>query len=146
VIAVEAGNPHGITGLDDLAARTDGAGAALLVALADTTVPAGQYAQQALAAAGVALTPVTLEADVRAVLTKVALGEVDAGIVYATDITAAAGTVDAVRLGHPGAEAITARYFAVALDGRNERALAFVDALATADTQLVLSTWGFGAP
>lgn len=146
VIAVEAGNPHGITGLDDLAARTDEAGAALLVALADTTVPAGQYAQQALAAAGVALTPVTLEADVRAVLTKVALGEVDAGIVYATDITAAAGTVDAVPLGHPDAEAITANYLAVALDGSNERALAFVDALTNADTHIVLSTWGFGAP
>lgn len=146
VIAVEAGNPHGITGLDDLAARTDEAGAALLVALADTTVPAGQYAQQALAAAGVALTPVTLEADVRAVLTKVALGEVDAGVVYATDITAAAGTVDAVPLGHPDAESITARYLAVALDGSNERALTFVDALTNADTQVVLSTWGFGAP
>ena len=55
------------------------------VALCAEQVPCGAAAKKALDAAGVTLTPVTLEQDVKAALTKVKLGEVDAALVYRTD-------------------------------------------------------------
>jgi molybdate transport system substrate-binding protein len=90
VIAVPRGNPKGVRGLTDLA------GAGVKVALCAPQVPCGAAAQKALGAAGVKLTPVTLEQDVKGALSKVKLGEVDAALVYRTDARAAAGGVDGV--------------------------------------------------
>ncbi|WP_307827538.1 molybdate ABC transporter substrate-binding protein [Planomonospora sp. ID82291] len=84
-IAVPAGDPGRIGGLADLAdPRTK-------VALCAPQVPCGAAAAKALAAAGVKVTPVTLEQDVKATLTKLVLGEVDAALVYRTDVRAAKG-------------------------------------------------------
>ncbi|TDC57977.1 molybdate ABC transporter substrate-binding protein [Micromonospora sp. KC207] len=90
VIAVPKGNPRGVAGLADL--TRPGA----KVALCAEQVPCGAAARTALDAAGVPLTPVTLEPDVKGALAKVRLGEVDAALVYRTDVTAAAAEVDAV--------------------------------------------------
>lgn len=90
VIAVERGNPKGVGGLADLARP------GVTVALCAEQVPCGAAAKAALAAANVALTPVTLEQDVRAALSKVVLGEVDAALVYRTDIASAISTVEGV--------------------------------------------------
>jgi molybdate transport system substrate-binding protein len=89
-IAVEPGNPLGISGLASLA---DGG---LLVVVADSEVPAGAYAAEALQLAGVTVEPVSYESNVRAVAAKVALGEADAGIVYRTDIVADDARLDEV--------------------------------------------------
>ena len=101
-IAVAPGNPKHITGLRDLA-RSD-----LSVVLADPSVPAGSFAAEALARAGVHVAPRSLELDVKSVLRKVADGDADAGIVYATDVTAAGASVQGVAI--PAAQNVVAVY------------------------------------
>src|SRR2546426_11129915 len=100
-IAVATGNPKGIHGLADLARS------GLVVVLADPSVPAGKYAQQALAKAGVNVKPASLELQVTAVLSKVALGEADAGIVYVSDIVTS-GKVDGIAI--PASQNVIAEY------------------------------------
>jgi molybdate transport system substrate-binding protein len=90
VIAVPKGNPKGLKGLADLTKP------GLKVALCAEQVPCGAAAKKALDAAKVALTPVTLEQDVKAALSKVKLGEVDAALVYRTDAKASVSDVDGV--------------------------------------------------
>ncbi|GIJ47937.1 molybdate-binding protein [Virgisporangium aliadipatigenens] len=90
VIAVPKGNPKGVKGLADLTRP------GVKVALCAEQVPCGAAAEKALDAAAVSLTPVTLEQDVKAALSKVRLGEVDAALVYRTDARAASSDVDGV--------------------------------------------------
>src|SRR5207247_8538569 len=75
-IAVAAGNPKKVSTLADLARRD------VVLVIAAPSVPAGQYALQALAKAAVAADPVSQAIDVRAVLNKGVLGGRDAGAVY----------------------------------------------------------------
>jgi len=86
-IAVPPGNAGKVTGLADLA-RPE-----LKIALCAEQVPCGAAARTALHAAGVTAAPDTLEQDVKATLTKVVLGEVDAALVYRTDVKAAGDKV-----------------------------------------------------
>ena len=90
VIAVPKGNPKGIKGLSDLTKP------GVKVALCAEQVPCGAAAKKALDAAGVKLTPVTQEQDVKAALSKVKLGEVDAALVYRTDAKSASSDVDGI--------------------------------------------------
>jgi molybdate transport system substrate-binding protein len=90
VIAVKKGNPKAIKGLSDLTK------AGVKVAECAPQVPCGAAAAKALAAANVKLTPVTLEQDVKASLSKVTLGEVDAALVYRTDAAADTKDVDGI--------------------------------------------------
>ena len=80
-IIVAPGNPLGITGVADLA------DADIKTVICAPEVPCGNYANQIFTTAGVTVTPVSLEQNVRGVVTKVTAGEADAGIVYVTDVT-----------------------------------------------------------
>jgi molybdate transport system substrate-binding protein len=139
-MAVEPGNPLGITGLADLADPE------LLLVLPAEEVPAGRYARQALDAAGVAVTPVSLERDVRAARAKVELGEADAAIVYASDIAAADGRVDGVEL--PAEQNVPAAYpiARLAEASNTEVADAFVAFVLGEQGQTILAEYGFTAP
>jgi molybdate transport system substrate-binding protein len=91
-IVVEAGNPKHITGLSDLA-RSE-----LVVVLCAPVVPCGRYGTQALQKSDVRVRPASQETDVKAVLSKVALGEADAGLVYVTDVKATGAAVRGIEI------------------------------------------------
>ena len=139
-IVVEKGNPRGVEGLGDLAA------ADLKVVLAATEVPAGKYAAEVLAKAGVTVRPVSQEDNVKAVVTKVALGEADAGIVYRTDVAAGGGKVEGVEL--PEDQNVLATYpiATVKATKAQDQAQAFVDLVLSAEGQRVLEQHGFLPP
>ncbi|GAA4596782.1 molybdate transport system substrate-binding protein [Actinoplanes octamycinicus] len=140
VIATAKGNPKQITGLADLTRP------GLKVALCAPEVPCGAAAGTAVEAAGVELTPVTLEQDVKAALAKVKLGEVDAALVYRTDAAAAAAALDAVEFPE-SATAINEYPIAVLKGAANPAgAQEFVDYVRSADGLRVLTAAGFQAP
>jgi molybdate transport system substrate-binding protein len=135
-IVVAKGNPQGIHSLADLGRRD------LVIVLADPSVPAGKYAQQALAKAKVTVHPASLEQQVTGVLSKVGLGEADAGIVYVSDIVTS-GRVDGVTI--PDAQNVIADYpIAVLKAAKNQAgATAFVNFALSADGQAILKAAGF---
>src|SRR3712207_3821489 len=139
-IAVPAGNPAGVGGLADFA-RED-----LALAVCAPEVPCGAAAEDVFAAAGVTPRPDTLEEDVRAALTKVELGEVDAALVYTTDVTAAGDAVEG--LDFLEAEDAVNDYPITALaDAPNPgAAAAFVDLVRSEEGQQALADAGFRGP
>jgi molybdate transport system substrate-binding protein len=139
-IAVPPGNPKGLRALADLTRP------GVKAALCAKTVPCGAAAVKAEAAAHVAITPVTLETDVKSALTKVELGEVDAALVYRTDVKAAADKVQGVDFAE-AAEAVNT-YPIVALKGSADAATAdaFVAFVLSAQGRSVLSAAGFQNP
>ena len=139
-IVVGKGNPKGVKGLADLG-RSD-----LKVVLAAPEVPAGRYAEQALGAQHVRVRPVSLEDGVKAVVTKVSLGEADAGIAYVTDVTAGGDRVDGVEI--PRRQNVPAAYpIATVRSSRHAlQARAFVDLVRSPEGQRVLRSFGFAPP
>ncbi|MGW6534499.1 molybdate ABC transporter substrate-binding protein [Streptomyces sp. NPDC055051] len=140
VIATGEGNPFKVDDLKDLADTK------LKVVLAAPEVPAGKYSKQVLDKQGVAVKPVSQEPSVRAVLSKVELGEADAGLVYRTDAASAADKVDAVEI--PDGQNAIAQYPAATLkDSKNaEAAAAFVAWLSSPAGQKILQEAGFQKP
>jgi len=128
VIAVPAGNPLGIAAGSDLVTRR--------VAACDPAVPCGAAAATLLREWGA--TPITLDSDVKAVVGKVALGEVDAGLVYRTDVLAD----QRLTLIEPGRSARTT-YVALALSPEGERFARFMRSEAA---QRLLRRAGFQLP
>jgi len=135
-IAVPPGNPAGVTGLADFA-RED-----LLIGLCAPGVPCGDYGREALAKADVD----TEEPNVRALLTKIEVGELDAGIVYVTDVAAAGGTVDGIEI--PDDVNVFAEYpIAVLSDAPNPiGAAAFTTFVLSDRGGEILSGYGFDRP
>lgn len=139
-IAVPKDNPAKVDDLEDL---TD---PKVKVALCAEQVPCGAAARKALTAAGLTVKPVTLEQDVKAALTKVELGEVDAALVYRTDVLASRGKV--LGIAFPEADRAVNDYPIATLAGAPNAALArqFVDLVLSADGAAVLTRAGFLAP
>jgi molybdate transport system substrate-binding protein len=110
--------------------------------LADPSVPAGKYAQQALAKANVTVHPASLEPQVTAVLSKVALGEADAGIVYVSDVVTS-HKVQGVPI--PDSQNVVADYpIALLKNARhNSTADAFIAFVLAPDGQSILKAAGF---
>ncbi|MFI9358306.1 molybdate ABC transporter substrate-binding protein [Streptomyces lydicus] len=140
VIATGEGNPKKITGLKDLADSK------LKVVLAASEVPVGRYGKQVLDAQKIKVKPVSQEPNVRAVLSKVELGEADAGLVYRTDAATAPKKVDAVDI--PDAQNAVASYPAATLKTSKNAAAAaaFVKWLSTPEAQKILQGAGFQKP
>jgi len=139
-IAVPAGNDAGVTGLDDFA-NPD-----LLIGLCAEEVPCGEFGREALANAGVTPSIDTNEPDVRSLLTKVEAGDLDAGIVYMTDVLAAGDTVEGIDI--PADENVVATYPIATLsdDPNAEVADAFVEFVLSDEGQEILDSYGFDAP
>lgn len=138
-IAVPSGNPGEVEGLEDFERS------GLLIGLCAEEVPCGGFGRQVLDNAGIEASADTNEPDVRALLTKVAAGELDAGLVYATDLVGGDG---AERVPIPADVNVTATYPIAVLehgadDELSRRFVAFV--LGDAG-QTLLSEFGFGAP
>jgi molybdate transport system substrate-binding protein len=139
-IVTAPGNPRDIAGVTDLA-RTD-----LKTVLAAPEVPAGRYSREVLHRQEVVVKPVSQEPNVRAVLTKVELGEADAGMVYVTDATAAGEGVGTVDI--PAARNSVAAYPAAVLktSGHSAAAAGFVEWLRSERARRILRSAGFQAP
>jgi molybdate transport system substrate-binding protein len=140
-IIVPAHNPAGIESLDDLA--EDG----VKLVVAAEGVPAGDYAREIFANAGISdeasANVVSNAEDVRAVVTAVASGEADAGVVYVTDVTPhVAGEVTPIEI--PDDVNVIATYPIAVVAGSEEADLAqgFVD-LVLGDGQQTLAGYGF---
>jgi molybdate transport system substrate-binding protein len=139
-IMVQPGNPKGIKGVADLA-NPD-----LTVITCDPAVPCGAYAQQVFTNAGVTVTPKSLEENVKGVVTKMTAGEGDAGIVYATDVLAAADKAAGVEI--PKDINVVAQYPIVTVKQSTNQATAqaFVDFVLSDAGQQILAKYGFTGP
>ena len=139
-IAVPKGNPGHVTGLKDFA-NPD-----LTIAVCAPTVPCGAASQKVFTAAGITAQPDTEETDVKAALNKVQLGEVDAALVYATDVKAAGDKVQGIEF--PEAEQAVNKYPIATLKAAPNPAAAkaFVDLVNSDEGQKALTDAGFRKP
>ncbi len=139
-IIVPKGNPAGITSVADLA-NPD-----VKVVVCAPEVPCGKYAAQIFESAGITVTPVSQEQNVKGVVTKVTAGEADAGIVYVTDVTAAGDGAELVAI--PSDINVVAKYpiATVKTSTNTEVDQAFIDFVLGPDGQKMLADYGFTAP
>ncbi len=143
VIVVPADNPAGIATVADLAAPD------VRLVVASETVPAGEYTRAALETLGalaVLDNVVSNEDDVKAVVGKVALGEADAGIAYATDVNPVGDRVKILPIPDNAQPAID--YLAGVITSTSNRgaASAFLDRIASDDGRELLAGAGFSVP
>ena len=139
-IAVPPDNPAGITAVADLAKK------GVKVALCQADVPCGATALKVFENAKIQVTPVTEEIDVKATLSKVSLGEVDAGVVYVTDVLAAGDSVKGIEIPADINASTTYPIAPLTASENQATAQAFVDYVLSADGAAVLTEAGFSTP
>jgi len=139
-IAVPPKNPANVTQLSDLAKST------VKVALCQKAVPCGATAEKVFTNAKLTVTPVTEELDVKSVLAKVSLGEVDAGVVYVTDVLAAGDKVKGIEI--PSDVNASTKYPIATLTKAPNKATAqaFTDYVLSPEGASVLTAAGFAKP
>lgn len=143
VVITPAENPAGITGVPDLARP----GVRLVVGT--PSVPVGAYTRQALVAMGLrdaTANIVSEEPDVRGVVAKVALGEADAGIVYATDAAAAGPRVATLAIPDDAQPTITYTAAVLTRSGDPGRGRDLIALMLSADGRRALAAHGFTVP
>ena len=136
VIATPADNPANIKGVDDLAGAT--------FAVCVPAAPCGDATQRLFALNKFTGKPATEEENVKGVLTKVTTGEVDAGLVYASDAQSAGDKVDVVRAEN-ASEVVNVDPIAAVKGGKNAGAAEdWIDLVTGTEGQEVLASHGFG--
>jgi molybdate transport system substrate-binding protein len=139
-IAVPPSNPANVTSVSDLAKSS------VKVALCQAQVPCGVVAAEVFKNAGITVKPVTLQPDVKSVLTQVELGNVDAGMVYVTDVKAAGSKVKGISI--PASQNASTVYPIAAITSSKEMSIAqaFVAYVLSPAGQQVLTAAGFEKP
>ena len=139
-IAVPADNPGKVTGLADFANPN------LAIALCAVEVPCGAAAKTVFDGAGIVASVDTYEQDVKAVLSKVEIDEVDAGIVYKTDVLAAGSKVKGIDF--PEAATAVGKYPIALLSASTNKAAAqvFIDYVLSPKGIRILTDAGFATP
>lgn len=139
-IIVAPGNPLGITDVSDLAEPD------LVVVTCAPEVPCGTYASAVFERAAVDVTPDSYEENVKSVVTKVVLGEADAGIVYATDVAAAGADADGVEI-PPDINEVAEYPIAITAEAPNpDAARSFVEFVTSSVAREILHGLGFSSP
>jgi molybdate transport system substrate-binding protein len=139
-VAVPPNNPANVASVTDLAKSS------VKVALCEPTVPCGVVAAEVFKNANITVKPVTLQADVKSVLTQVELGNVDAGMVYVTDVMAAGSKVKGVTI--PASDNASTLYPIATISSSKHKseAQAFVNYVLSPAGQQVLTAAGFQKP
>ena len=139
-VAVPPKNPGKVKSVNDLAKKS------VKVALCQPQVPCGVVAAEVFKNAGIKVKPVTLQPDVKSVLTQVELGSVDAGMVYVTDVMAAGTKVKGVTISDKD-NASTLYPIATISDSKHKSiAQSFVAYVLSPAGQQVLTAAGFQKP
>jgi molybdate transport system substrate-binding protein len=139
-IATAPGNPKGIKAFADLAEPS------VKTIVCAPQVPCGAAAAKIEQSTGVALKPVSEEADVKSVLAKVATGDADAGLVYVTDVNASKGQVQGVSFPESAAARTSYPIAVIRNAPQAELAQAWVQLVEGQTGTQVLSAQGFGKP
>jgi molybdate transport system substrate-binding protein len=139
-VAVPPSNPAKVTSVTDLAKSS------VKVALCQPAVPCGVVAAKVFKNAGITVKPVTLQPDVKSVLTQIELGNVDAGMVYVTDVMAAGTKVKGVTI--PANDEASTLYPIATISKSNYPSIAqaFVAYVLSPAGQQVLAAAGFEKP
>lgn len=137
VMVVPKGNPAAISALTDLTKP------GVKFVLCAPQVPCGSASAKVLALAKIDAQPVSLENDVKSVLTKVALGEADAGLVYRTDRSSGVTVIE-----FPESREAINKYPVALVSGskKNVAARAFINFVLSKAGQAILAKAGFGRP
>ena len=139
-VATPPNNPANVTSVNDLAKKS------VKVALCQPQVPCGVVAAEVFKNVGITVKPVTLQPDVKSVLTQVETGNVDAGMVYVTDVKAAGSKVKGVTI--PAADNASTLYPIATITSSKHESVAkeFVDYVLSPAGQQVLAAAGFEKP
>ena len=139
-VATPPNNPGSVTSVNDLAKSS------VKVALCQPQVPCGVVAAEVFKNAGITVKPVTLQPDVKSVLTQVETGNVDAGMVYVTDVKAAGTKVKGVTI--PADQNASTLYPIATIKSSKHESVAkeFVDYVLSPAGQQVLTAAGFEKP
>jgi molybdate transport system substrate-binding protein len=144
IVLVPRSNPAGIHSVYDL--RRVG----VKIVIGDRTVPIGAYTRQILDTLGITAdvtkNVVSEETDVKGIVTKVALGEADAGFVYRTDAKPVSPRTRTVALPNWAQPAVRYEVAVVKASPHPAAAKAFVKRMISKRGRLLLASAGFGLP